>query len=331
MEKSPQKKEPGFFSRQRYWSIMLVGEHGRVIPVRRFKEIAYTVTGIAIISSLALIALTMLYLHQKKTVDFLQGELQRVQQVSNALQNERDVLKAKLVIGSMQPVSGITEAKKSDVPVAPAEAPQPQPPEAPQPQPPEEKKPEPHKAETPSANVQWQADIRRFEAQIDPKRKTLNAQYVIYNVSKPKQLLTGYTVLVLKSGDDPLQWKLVPDGPLKDGKPAGRSGRSFEVRNYRTIEFTGMPHSDANAVKAATVYVFLTNGELLLARDFDVRLPAEPASSQESAPSLPVESVAPSEPLREEENKPEEEGSTVGQEPPQGSAAPGNIAPKPQP
>ena len=27
---------------------MLVGEHGRVIPVRRFKEIAYTVTGIAI-------------------------------------------------------------------------------------------------------------------------------------------------------------------------------------------------------------------------------------------------------------------------------------------
>ena len=44
MMTSRKKSESGLSSKgQRYWSLMLVGEHGRVIPFRRFKELAIAI------------------------------------------------------------------------------------------------------------------------------------------------------------------------------------------------------------------------------------------------------------------------------------------------
>ncbi|MFZ1985807.1 MAG: hypothetical protein WAU91_15420, partial [Desulfatitalea sp.] len=74
------KSETGLLGKgQRYWSIMLVGEHGRVIPFRRFKEIAIAVIGLASLSLAALVVIAYLYMQQGKTIGRLQGDLDAAQ------------------------------------------------------------------------------------------------------------------------------------------------------------------------------------------------------------------------------------------------------------
>jgi hypothetical protein len=167
--------------------------------------------------------------------------------------------------------------------------------------------------------IRWQADIRQFDTRFNPGDNSLKAQFVIHNMSQPKDTLTGRTVLILKAGDDPLNWRATPNVSLKEGKPSGLEGRPFEVKNYRTLDFAGVPQKASNTFKKATVYVFLENGELLLAQDFDIQVTPEPPapkeqsgstqprSSQSIVPKIePDEAKAPADSPREEDKELEE-------------------------
>jgi hypothetical protein len=292
------KKEPGFFGKHRYWSIMLVGEHGRVIPVRRFKEIAVVVTGVAFFSSLALIVMGLGYVHQGRTVDYLQTEVDRLQQQANILKDERDVLKAKMVIGSIQSGSNDPEKENAEMEPAPHDS-------TPAPKNISDQPPVAEQPEKQSASPQWQADIRQFDIDFEPKEKALKARFMIYNVSKPREPLSGRTVLVLKSGDDPPLWLALPSVPLKNGQPSGGAGQAFQVRNYRTMHFDAVAPKTADVFSTATAYVFHENGELLIRRNFDIDVnvgqTAEPeeqdgsttpeVSEAGSSPDAPVTAV----------------------------------------
>jgi hypothetical protein len=278
------KKEPGIFGKHRYWSFMLVGEHGRVIPVRRFKEIAFVVTAIALLSSLALVVLGFVHVQRSRTIGHLQGELSRLQQQTNLLKDERDFLKAKMVIGSLQSAAESnptgSETKNSIEPASVAKEP------PPVSQPSTDKiMADESKGKRPGS--QFRADIRQFDARFNRTDKSLTAQFVIHNLSNPKEPLSGKTVLVFKDGDDPLQWVSVPRVPLRDGKPSGQGGQEFTVRNYRTLNFADILQKSPDTLKIATAYVFLEQGELLLERDFAVKMISDGAGSREQDESTP--------------------------------------------
>ena len=306
---------------------MLVGEHGRVIPIRRFREIAFTIIGIALFSSLALAVLGLLHVQQGRTVGDLQNQLEQLQQQASDLKNERDVLKAKLVIGSIQSNSigsGIKEDGQSDSGLQESST---------KAQEPVVVKAAEVESKTLNKPIRWQADIRQFDTRFNPGDNSLKAQFVIHNVSQPKDTLTGRTVLILKAGDDPLNWRTTPNVSLKEGKPSGLEGRPFEVKNYRTMDFASVPQKASHAFKKATVYVFLENGELLLARDFDIQVTTEPPALKEQSGSTkprtfesivpkiePNETKTPSDSLHAEDKIPEEEGAHDQEAPQQGTA-----------
>ncbi|RJQ70957.1 MAG: hypothetical protein C4519_20355 [Desulfobacteraceae bacterium] len=288
MKSRGKKKETGFFGKgQRYWSIMLVGEHGRVIPFRRFKEIAMAVTAVALLSSLALVVLGIFYFYQGRAVERLQGEVDRWQHQAKVLKDEKDVLKAQLVINSIKTAA---EAKSSP-PQKPLDTVAGQVVHATALTQPGDQAsqvsadpPAPQK----QANVQWQAEIRHFEVHYDSKAELLTARVGVYNTSIPKQPLSGRIVLAFRANDDPpIKWITVPKVSLADGKPHAQSGHLFSVRNHRTLELKADGQKAPIAFNNATVYVFSKNGELLLARDFDFTIPSDRLAPAEPPPSEP--------------------------------------------
>jgi hypothetical protein len=287
MDKSQHKKsEPGLFRKgQRYRSIMLVGEHGRVIPFRHFKAIAIAITALATFSTLALGVLGILYFLQGQRVEHLRSELDRWQHQARVLKDEKDVLKAQLVIRALQKnTKAVTTAVESK-PAINVES-----------KPTSNEKPAEQTVQTQKASaaepaprhqpaIHWRADIRQFEVKYDAKSQSLKTKFRIYNTSTPKKTLSGRIVLAFKvSGDPPIKWMAVPNVPFVDGKPPGRSGRFFSVRNYLTIKFKTERLKAPIAFNSVGVYLYSSNGELILTRDFDFKMPSYPFTATTPTP-----------------------------------------------
>lgn len=280
--------------RQRYWSVMLVGEHGRVIPFRHFKAIVVATIGLLLASLLGLAVLGALYVRQGRSVDRLQSELDTARQQAAQLRDEKDVLHASLALGmaGSQPAAGQkTAGAAGDAPAqsgkdtAPAPAPEPVSRAEPAPEP--VARAAPVAAEKP--RVRWQADIRQFDVNHNPQQELLEASFRIYNTTSPRQALAGSIVVVFRNDADPKVARLpLPAVPLSDGKPAAKGGQGFRINNYRTMRFRAERQKAPIAYNAVTVFVFQEGGALLLEREFEVDIffeaPPEPEAPPPAAP-----------------------------------------------
>lgn len=266
---------------RRYWSIMLVGEHGRVIPFKRFKEVVIAVACIIALSLSAALVLSVLYLQQTRRVDLLQGQLDDFQRQLVQLKDERDVLRAKLVIRELAAgpdASQTAPGEKTESPKAPSSAAAPSPPE---------RKSPPAPTPTPAPpQVKWAADIRMFKADYDHQRDILSATFRIYNITTPRQRLSGKIVVAFKHANDPpIKWLVVPNVPLKEGRPATYAGHSFSINNYQTMNFRAYKPLAPTSYNIVTVYVLRSDGELLLSRDFAIKIEAPPTPTPTPTPT----------------------------------------------
>lgn len=324
-KKQINKSEAGLSVKgQRYWSIMLVGEHGRVIPFRRFKEVIIAVAGIVVLSLSAALVLSVLYLQQAKRLDRLQGQLDDLQKQSIQLKDERDVLRAKLVIKELATDPGATQAASTEKikPAAGAESsasPAPTPLEA------AAAKPEPTpKPSEPS--VKWGADIKNFEVDYDYKHEILRAKFRLYNVSSPRERLSGRVIIAFKHSDDPpIKWLVVPNVPLKDGRPSMYAGQAFSIRNYQTMDFKSYKPPSPASYDLVTVFVLMSNGELLMSRDFGIKIKDPPPPTPTPTPTV-TPTPQPSPPAGGSESPPAKESGAnagaAGQPAAQGTPAP---------
>ena len=215
--------------RSRYWSVMLVGDHGRVIPFRHFKALTFGVSIVLLLSLSALILLAVLYTRQRGQVERLQTDLEQMRVQNTKFRDEKDLYLTQLI--ALQKQTGAPAQKPPDAAQGKAEG---GPPaeeaeetsavEEPAPEVEEVKKETPEPAAEPS--VQWSADIRDFKVSYDNRQGVLTAQFRIYNTSRPKKRLSGRTVAIFKAiGDPSSRWALVPEVPLEKEIPLGKKGR----------------------------------------------------------------------------------------------------------
>ncbi|MGD8270624.1 MAG: LysM peptidoglycan-binding domain-containing protein [Desulfobacterales bacterium] len=121
------------------------------------------------------------------------------------------------------------------------------------------------------------ADVRNFTTVYEMDTKALRVEYVIRNNGSKSQQISGQTVVVLRSeGDSPDSWLVLPPVPLESGKPEGKLGSAFSIYNFRTIRFKVNDQEDADRYKLATVYVFSTDGNLALEKEFPVSIDSRP-------------------------------------------------------
>ena len=121
------------------------------------------------------------------------------------------------------------------------------------------------------------ADVRNFTTVYEMDTKALRVEYVIRNDGSKSQQISGQTVVVLRSeGDSPDNWLVLPPVPLESGKPDGKLGSAFSIYNFRTIRFKVNDQEDADRYTLATVYVFSTDGNLALEKEFPVSIDSRP-------------------------------------------------------
>lgn len=289
--------------RDRYWSIMLVGDHGRVIPFRHFKSLVVGGCLALTFSLAALIVLGIMYGNQRQTIGMLKKDLKETRDQVAKFRDEKDLYLTQLMALKQQ--NGEL-SRKPDTDVAVAKEAVQTTSESDKDKVVEEiKKEEPVKKSPPK--VKWSADIRNFKATYDNRNRTLTAQFRIYNTSTPKKTLSGRTVVVFKKQEDsPIHWTAVPAVVLHDGKPLGDNGKTFKINNYRTEHFTTIRKNDMAAFDMASIFIFTRQGELIANQEIAFNVDYSPPK-----PATPVESVPDKSPGKKSETgeiRPKEKG-----------------------
>jgi hypothetical protein len=287
----------------RHWTLLFIGDHGRVITLKRFKGLMLLVGSVvcaSIVLTLGLYFFSHTIIAEKKQLEI---ELENAEKQLKVLRHEKDVLMTRLVLAESrtQEASGgqsehqatamsanQVEAESTDQNPATVVA---------------EKKPavpapiqsrtEPEIAQSES---QLRVDIEDFQLTRLSADNSVQAQFKLKNTSPNSQYVAGHTVVVLKGEQiEPQHWFSLPRVPLEEGKPTGRTrGHTFGINYFKTMRLSTVVPKSLGKVQAATVYVFTRSGELLLEQDFAVNLPSSDAvaatpPSTDSATQIPGE------------------------------------------
>jgi hypothetical protein len=273
--------------RYHQWSIMIVGTHGRVIPLQRFLPVAVVVSILVVLGILTIVGLSVLYGRQAKQMLALQARMEMLDEKAEGLRHERDVYLAKVVIVqeqldnlvALQPMEedrgndtsdDVAGRIKDDGPsVTPAVVDS------------TVKAPD-KKAVAALPTVAWGATTKDFSVDYDLQTKSLRVVFRIYNASTPKEILSGRCVVVIKQKDDPpVKWISLPSVLLTDGNPAGDTGYAFRIKNYRTIRLTTRNQEEPVEFNTATIYIYHSDGTRLYHKDYTFSIaPVTPPKPQ---------------------------------------------------
>jgi uncharacterized coiled-coil protein SlyX len=284
------------FKRDRYWSVMLVGDHGRVIPFRHFKALTIAAGLVLVLSLAALIVLGVRYAHQYQEIAQLQKTLQETRAQSAKLRDEKDLYLTQLIALKKQqtpkPPATIAAAEQ---PASDKSAPPAVQPEKKEQAVPARQAQEPVKKAAPAPQVKWSADIRRLGVSYDSRQQILKAEFRLYNTSRPKKALAGRAVVIFKEQDDPpVQWAIVPTVPLSGGRPVGNAGKFFKINNYQTEYFRALCRKNSPRYNFVTVFIFSEQGDLIASQDLAFNVDyATPAAVKPAEPSPKPGAVEP--------------------------------------
>ncbi len=262
-----ERSRPKPSKKTRRWTLLFVGEHGKIIPVTGVKTIL-------ILSALALFfavtAAASLYFMHKATVKEnrqLIDALTTSQRQVKALKHEKDILMARLVL--TEPETGKAQGeiieKKPDEPSKTADdaatsTTSLQPEEAP---------------DVPAQEVQsGQVDVDSFKVSLEPYGSKLNVEFALKKIDPDSESISGYAFVVLKDTESKQdQWVVFPSAGFVSGSPSPvNRGQYFSIARFKWMKFEIDNLADARRFKYATVFVFALEGTLLVKKDFPVSI-----------------------------------------------------------
>ncbi|HSV92571.1 MAG TPA: hypothetical protein VLH81_05825 [Desulfobacterales bacterium] len=254
-------------SGERRWTVLFIGDHGKVIPFKRVKTVAILVAAAmaTAVAAVAVLAWVNHGLHARG-----RDQLQRLESArteNEQLRRERELLTAQVVVLE----SRMRETASG--PAAPSErraTPEPPPVEAAQ-------TPEPPAADPPPVfrpPVDPGEGVAVEGFRLTPRADGLmELRYKLTALAQPRTPLAGHVIVVLSAEDiEPERWLSLPRVELVRGRPTGRQkGYTFAIsHNKEFVQSVAAPRPMA-AFTRAVLYVFSSDGRLLLARDYSVR------------------------------------------------------------
>ena len=253
---------------QRRWTLLFVGERGKTITFYHFKGIVMTALAVVIACIAASGWFYHLYrngLDENKT---LGAEIKGLKRTLDSERREKEIITARLVVSESRIEESMAKLKPEQAIV-------------PRPKPPPSKVEEPVKKllvkpPDPPLNVAAENFIVFYEPDIN----SLRVEYKVVNTGSKTQPVSGRTVVVMKDdSDNPQKWLVLPRVPIISGKPAGDQGRSFSIRNFRTMRFKANNQIGPDQFKTAIVYIFTATGTLLLEKEYPVGIKSRTLSS----------------------------------------------------
>jgi len=274
-------------TRVRRWTLLFVGDHGKIISVSRFKGLALTAVFVFIIAVAAAVCLYFLYQDQREENKKLQEDLQVSQQIALSLRDKKDILMARLVVAESKIADSIATAKKP-----PAEKIIPKPPLQ---RPSVEtisdagdaaknaliaKKQPGEKSASGKTTESFQEvnspgvaveDLLVFN---EGKNNTLHVQFKLINTNQNSQSVSGRAFVILKESEaDKDQWLTFPSVSLTSGKPSQiYKGQYFSIARFKPMNFEKNIQVDLKRFKSAKVFIFASTGELLLEKNLPIEM-----------------------------------------------------------
>jgi hypothetical protein len=257
-------------SGERRWTVLFIGDHGKVIPFKRVKTVAVLIA-VSLATALAAVAvLTWVNqgLHARGRDQ--QQRLESARRENEQLRRDRDLLTAQVVLleSRMRETASEGGVPAERRPVAPPPLPM---------EPPAE--PEAPRAAAQVPEHRPPIDLGEGVA-VDGFRLALIApgsvelRYKVSAVAQPRKPLAGHVIVVLSAEQmEPERWVSLPRVDLVNGRPTGRQkGYTFAISHSKEFVQTMQVSRPLADFTRAVLYVFSSEGQLLLARDYPVNL-----------------------------------------------------------
>jgi len=263
----------------RSWTVLLIGEQGKIISLRLTRQLIVSLTGLlAVLLSFAVFAVVS-YQGARMKNKSLRKEVNRLKAEVAAANKARDSAMVRLMVlesegkKSKSPPSQKDAVKTSQA----AKIPTPQAEAATEPR---EAKPSPepqplHAAQTedtPESVLPEKVLVENLQIWADEAKRSAEFQFSLKNIDPKQRRIKGYTFVVLnpKIGSKRSP-RVFPRTSLKSGRPIRfKRGQYFSIARFKFVSGTFTDIETVTDFKTATVYVYSENGSLLAQQVFKV-------------------------------------------------------------
>ena len=270
---------------KRGWTVLLVGDNGEVITIRRFKRwvVFYAMLLIAAVTTAS--ALWFMSRNPIEKNHRLTREIAALREQLTSVKAEKDLMMARMVVSAARSHDAVAG------PVAPSQSPATaNPPKAARvPEGIQQKATERQtvsaekaaqaiapdtEAEKTAAVISPPVDVEDLQVTKDDDNQILHARFMLKKVDSSEGSVTGRTFVLLKKKNAMApRWLSMPAVPLKEGRPSRiRNGRYFAISRFNVVKFSTPYDAPAGAFNKATILVYSLQGQLLLEKSFDVKV-----------------------------------------------------------
>jgi hypothetical protein len=263
----------------RRWTVLFIGDHGKVIGIRYIKAFSLLTIAVLVMSLAAVAVLVIVNRQLHGRTHELRQQLEASHQSIIALREERDMLTAHVVLAETK-MKEITAGVRRPPPNRKAEpAAEGKPPEkgaAVEPIASEQTTAPPpiEKEYKPAVELDGGIAVEGFQIKFNADRHTFNLQYKVVNTSQERKPVSGHVILVFKGDDlEPDQWLAMPRVDLPQGRPSGKQkGYSFSISHSKTITQSMPAPKSFPAFTKAVLYVFSGERQLIFAHDYAINI-----------------------------------------------------------
>lgn len=243
---------PNPFKRKGKWQMLFVSEDGKMVSIKRYKELMMTLVVIFSLSLISAALFSMLYYKSVDKIRDLRVALTQAEKERNQLQEDKEHLQAQLFIPKkkMETVESVVKTEKAI----------------------EEPPKEPAKKVVPKVE-KMTADIKDLTFTKDERDGETRIRFIVKNTSELATISGRVFVIMMPDENNSQSWLTMPPVSLKDGIPSTPSrGQFFSINHFKSVKFKfNNPFSDDHYKKMG-VYIFSTEGEKVYENTFDVDL-----------------------------------------------------------
>lgn len=252
------------FKRTGQWQMLLISNDGKMISVKRYKDLAVILIAVLVISLLSTAVLSVLYIRAFSANRTLKEDIAVTEQERKDLQEEKERLVAQLFISKKKNQTEVAEAK-TEAPKAP--------------------NPPPVKKVVKKVE-KIKATIRDLTVTKDEAANETRIRFIVKNDCELKSI-AGRVFVILKPDTLKAQeWLTMPPVILKDGMPSMPSrGQFFSINNYKSVNFKFTNPLPDDHYKTMAIFIYSTEGELIYEDTFDIDLIVINKPSSESEAS----------------------------------------------
>lgn len=266
----------------RRWTVLFIGDHGKVIAFKRIKTVIALTLAVLVVALAAVAVLLGVNQRLHGRGRDLQQRFEESQRQIASLGHEKDLLTAHVVLvetkmkevlsGIGRPAGGLKR-----IPPEPEKRAGPTPPrieavaedadgasETASPAP----------EARPPINSGDSLAVEGFGAKYDPARQSIDIKYKLVASSPGRKPVAGHVIVVFKGEQvEPESWWAMPRVELPKGRPSGvQKGYTFSISHAKAFAQTLPVSKPVPGFTAAVLYVFSHEGQLMLAREYAVKL-----------------------------------------------------------